>query len=175
AKVVVQPGTPYIPSQLIASRNAIETTYQDLGYQNAIVERKTEFTENGTRVAVTFVVQEGPQVFVDRVLIVGNVRTSPDIVERELQVKAGDAFSASAVNESQRRLTSLGLFRRVQIAELPHGAGTTRDLLVTVEESPATTIDYGLGAEGRILPRQDPNGFATDELDVAPRAFFGYG
>src|SRR5207244_6879648 len=73
AKVVVQPGTPYIPSQLIASRNAIETTYQDLGYQNAIVERKTEFTEGGTRVDVAFVVREGPQVFVDRVLIVGNV------------------------------------------------------------------------------------------------------
>jgi len=175
AKVVAQPGTPYIPGQLVASRNAIETTYSDLGYQNAVVEARTEFIDGGTRVDVEFVVREGPQVFVDRVLIVGNVRTRPDIVERELQVKAGDPFSASAVGESQRRLTSLGLFRRVQITELRHGAETTRDLLVTVEESPATTIDYGLGAEGRVLPRQDENGFATDKLDVAPRAFLGYG
>jgi outer membrane protein insertion porin family len=175
AKVVVQPGTPYIPGQLLASRNAIETMYQDLGYQGVVVEPRTEFTEGGTRVDVAFVVREGPQVFVDRVLIVGNVRTSPDIVERELQMKAGDPFSASAVSESQRRLTSLGLFRRVQIAELRHGAEATRDLLVTVEESPATTVDYGLGAEGRVLPRQDQNGFATDKLDVAPRTFFGYG
>ena len=175
AKITLQAGAPYVPRQLIASRSALERSYQDLGYQNVTVDPRMEFADNGTRVDVTFVVQEGPQVFVDRVLIVGNVRTSPDIVERELQVKAGVPLSASAVSESQRRLTSLGLFRRVQISELRHGAETTRDLLVTVEESPATTIDYGLGAEGRVLPRQDPNGFATDELDVAPRAFFGYG
>ena len=174
-QITLQAGAPYVPRQLIASRGALERSYQDLGYQNVTVDPRTEFAEDGTRVAVTFVVQEGSQVFVDRVLIVGNVRTRPDIVERELQMKAGDPFSVSAVNESQRRLTSLGLFRRVQIAELRHGAETTRDLLVTVEESPATTIDYGLGAEGRILPQQDPNGFATENLDVAPRTFFGYG
>ena len=175
AKVVVQPGAPYIPAQLVASRNAMESAYQDLGYQAAIVEPRTEFSEGGTRVDVGFLVQEGPRVFVDRVLIVGNVRTSTDTIERELQTKPGDPFSTSAINESQRKLTSLGLFRRVQITELRHAAETTRDLLVTIEESPPSTIGYGLGAEGRLLARQDENGVATDQFDVAPRTFFEYG
>jgi outer membrane protein insertion porin family len=175
AKVVVQPGAPYIPGQLIASRNAMESAYQDLGYQAAIVEPRTEFSEGGTRVDVSFLVQEGSQIFVDRVLIVGNVRTSTDTIERELQMKPGDPFSTSAINESQRKLTSLGLFRRVQISELRHAAETTRDLLVTIEESPPSTIGYGLGAEGRLLARQDENGVATDRFDVAPRTFFEYG
>ena len=175
AKVVVQPGAPYIPAQLAASRNAMESAYQDIGYQTAVVEPRTEFSEDGTRVDVAFLVQEGQRVFVDRVLIVGNVRTSTDTIERELQTKPGDPFSTSAINESQRKLTSLGLFRRVQITELRHAAETTRDLLVTIEESPPSSIGYGLGAEGRLLARQDENGVATDQFDIAPRTFFEYG
>jgi len=175
SRVVLQPGAPYIPAQVAASRNAMESAYQDLGYQAAVVEPITEFSDGGTRVDVAFVVQEGPRVFVDRVLIVGNVRTSTDTIERELQTKSGDPFSTSAINESQRKLTSLGLFRRVQITELRHAAETTRDLLVTIEESPPSTIGYGLGAEGRLLARQDENGVASDQFDIAPRTFFEYG
>ena len=67
--------------------------YQDLGYQSADVEPRTEFHEDGTRVDVAFLVREGPRVFVDHVLIVGNVRTSTDTIERELQIKPGDPFS----------------------------------------------------------------------------------
>ena len=87
-------------------------------------------------------------MFVDHVLIVGNVRTQTETIERELQIKAGDPFSLAAINESQRRLTALGLFRRARITELRHGGETTRDLLVTIEEAPPTTSGYGGGVEG---------------------------
>ena len=97
---------------------------------------------------MTFAIREGPQVFVDHVLIVGNVRTSTSTIERELQLKPGDPFSLGAINDSQRRLAALGLFRRARITELRHGDETTRDLLVTVEEAPPTTIGYGGGVEG---------------------------
>ena len=67
-------------------------------------------------------------------------------------MKAGDPFSLGAINESQRRLTALGLFRRARITELRHGGETTRDLLVTIEEAPPTTIGYGGGIEaGRVI------------------------
>jgi len=72
------------------------------------------------------------------------------MIERELRVKAGDPFSLSAINESQRRLAALGLFRRARISELRHGGETTRDLLVTIEEAPPTTVDYGGGVEGKL-------------------------
>jgi outer membrane protein insertion porin family len=175
AKVGLQTGSSYVPGQLNVNRGALELAYQDRGYQSATVEPRPQFSEGGTRVAVQFAIREGPQVFVDRVLIVGNVRTSTETVEHELQVKPGDPFSLSAINDGQRRLTSLGLFRRVQITELRHGAETARDLLVTIEEAPPTTVGYGLGAEGRVLVAQDANGVATQRFDLAPRTFFEYG
>ena len=133
--------------------------------------------ENGTRVDVAFAIREGPQVFVDHVLIVGNVRTSTETIERELQVKPGDPFSLGAINESQRRLTALGLFRRARITELRHGDETTRDLLVTVEEAPPTTIGYGGGVEGRLRRRRSRRrtASAAEQFEFAPRAFFEIG
>jgi outer membrane protein insertion porin family len=128
-------------------------------------------------VQVGFAVREGPQVFVDHVLIVGNVRTSNETIERELQVKPGDPFSLSAINDSQRRLTALGLFRRARITELRHGEETARDLLVTIEEAPATTLGYGGGVEGklRVVGSSADGGQVSERFEVAPRAFFEIG
>jgi len=177
ARIGLASGGPFVPGQLAIDREAIQAMYNDRGYPNATVEARTAFSENNTHVAVTYAVQEGSQVFVDHVLIVGNVRTSTETIERELQVGPGDPFGLQAINESQRRLSSLGLFRRVRLAELQHGEETKRDLLVTVEEAPATTVDGGVGAEGRILvvPESESGGVAAQRFDVAPRMFFGYG
>jgi outer membrane protein insertion porin family len=177
ARVSLRAGAPYVPGQLAADRDAIQLAYQDLGYESASVEATTAFSQNDTHVAATFVIREGPQVFVDHVLIVGNVRTSASTIERALQMKTGDPFSLGAINEGQRRLTALGLFRRTRITELRHGGETTRDLLVTVEEAPPTTIGYGGGVEvGQVVTAatQDST-VAHNELDFAPRAFFQVG
>jgi outer membrane protein insertion porin family len=176
ARLSLRPGEPYMPGRLAADRDTIQLAYQDLGYASASVDALPSFSQNDTHVAVSFVIREGPRVFVDHVLIVGNVRTTTSTIERELRVKAGDPFSLAAINESQRRLTALGLFRRARITELRHGGETTRDLLVTIEEAPPTTIGYGGGVEaGRVTVEPDDGGVATEQLDFAPRAFFEIG
>jgi outer membrane protein insertion porin family len=175
ARAGVQPASPYVADRLETARAAILTMYRDLGYENAAVAVTPQSSDDPTRVAVAFAIREGPQVLVDHVLIVGNVRTATETIERELQVKSGQPFALAAINETQRRLTGLGLFRRVRISELRHGDETTRDLLVAVEEAPATSIGIGGGIEGRLVAGTSPEGPATDELDLAPRAFFQIG
>jgi outer membrane protein assembly complex protein YaeT len=171
------PGAPFVPSLLAVDRDAIQLAYQNLGYQNGTVEARPQFSPDGTRVTLAFEVREGPQVFVDHVLIVGNVRTRTGTIERELQVKPGDPFSLAALNESQRRLTALGLFRRARITELRHGDEALRDVLVTIEEASPTTIGYGGGLEGRlrVVRRAEDGGVAAERFEVAPRAFFDAG
>jgi outer membrane protein insertion porin family len=175
-RVVLKAGAPFVPGQVAVDRDAVQLAYQDLGYESATVDARPEFSQNDTHVTLNFAVREGPQVFVDHVLIVGNVRTKTETVEREMRVKPGDPFSLSAINESQRRLTALGLFRRARITELRHGAESARDLLVTIEEAPPTTIGYGGGVEvGRIVTTPPEGGVAQEKLDVAPRASFEIG
>ena len=124
-----------------------------------------------------FEIHEGVRVYVEHVLIVGNVRTSSNTILRELQLKPGDPLSAAARIESQRRLATLGLFRRIQINELRHGDEATRDLVVLVEEAPANTIGFGGGFEVRLRPvrtEENPD-FATERLEFAPRGSFELG
>jgi len=174
--VTLQPGAPLVPGRLALDRDSLQAAYQDRGYENATVRPRTSYGGDPGRVTVTFDIEEGPQVFVDHVLIVGNVRTSTDTIERELVVKAGEPLSVAKVNESQRRLLSLGLFRRVRINELGHGDETRRDLIVTIEESPPATIGYGGGLEGKLIETQDEaTGIASTSFIVAPRASFEVG
>ena len=168
----LQPGRPYVDTQLVLDRDAIQARYADLGYPNVTVDANPGFSADRTSAAPLFTVREGTRIFVDHVLIVGNVRTSTQSIERELQLKPGDALSESAKIESRRRLATLGLFRRIQLSELEHGDEAKRDILVTVEESPATTMVYGLGAEGRLRVVRTVAEGTSDRLDVAPRGSF---
>jgi outer membrane protein assembly factor BamA len=63
------------------------------------------------------------------------------------------------------------LFRRTRITELRHGDETTRDLLVTVEEAPPTTVGYGGGFEAVQSVGTNASGTAETEIDIAPSAF----
>ena len=72
-----------------------------------------------------------------------------------------------------KRLAELGLFRRVRITELPRSGSLSRDVLVDVEETDATTIDYGGGFEiclashYRIAAANPKTKFKGSEMPVA--------
>jgi outer membrane protein insertion porin family len=168
----LQPGRPYLDAQLALDRDAIQGQYLNRGYPGATVEANPNFSADRTSAEPVFTVREGPLIVVDHVLIVGNVRTSTETIERELRVKSGDPLSESAKIEGRQRLATLGLFRRVQIGELALGDEGRRDLIVTVEESPPTTIEVGGGVEGRVRVVPNNQGVASERFEIAPRASF---
>ena len=96
----------------------------------------------------------------------GNTRTDPAVIRRELQFREGQPLGQEALIESQRRLSALGLFRRVRIAPLPHGSPNNPDVIVTVEEALRTTIGYGGGAEIDRVLTAGPEGQAQEDLRV---------
>lgn len=176
ALIQSRPGTPYYAPQASADRDEILRTYLNLGYAAATVGVVGEVPEDETPMDLLFQIEEGPQTIVDRILVVGNVNTDQEVILRELQLRSGRPLGAEALFESQRRLSALGLFRRVRITELTHGSTNRHDILVTVEEAPATTIGYGGGLE--VTPRlreAGPGGEAEERLEFAPRGFFDIG
>ena len=171
AGLALRPGAEFFATQLAIDRDAVQAKYANLGFQHATVESDPSLAADGRSASIVFRVREGPQIFVEHVLLVGNRRTRAETIERELQIKAGDAMGQDAVVETQRRMTALGLFRRTRISQLSHGDENRRDLLITVEEAPPTTVGYGGGFEvGPAIRETD--GVAVEELEFAPRAFF---
>jgi outer membrane protein insertion porin family len=160
---------------VVAGRGRIDLEYRNRGYDSVAVASDSTFAADDTRANVVFKINEGPQVIVDHIIIVGNQRISTRTIERELLLREGQPLGYSALIESRARLFALGLFRRIQIEPLAHAGEARRDVLVEVEESPPTVLGYGGGLEGGSLLRTGPNGVAEEQFEVAPRGFFQIG
>jgi len=168
-------GEGFYQRQAEDDRDAILLSYANRGYPQASVMLDPQMSADRTRVNLRFTIREGPRILVDHILIVGNTRVSTETIERQLTIKAGMPLALSDLVESRRRLVALGLFRQVRIAEV-QGAGERRDVLVSVEEGPLTTIGYGGGLEaGRYVRRDTPESQPQERFQVAPRGFFEVG
>ena len=60
---------------------------------------------------MTFDIQEGPRVYVERINISGNTRTLDKVIRREFRLAEGDAFITAKVRRSQQRLKQPRLLR----------------------------------------------------------------
>jgi outer membrane protein insertion porin family len=174
-KTVISPGRAYVAAELVADRDGLEAEYRDRGYLSASVSPKTAFAENDTQVDVHFSIDEGPQILIDHIIIIGNRRTKAKTIEDELVVHEGGPLGEAAIAESRIKLNALQLFRNVQIEPVAHGSEPRRDLIVRVEEAPPTFLGLGAGVEGGYQVRTGPTGLAEDQFEVAPRGFFQIG
>ena len=106
--------------------------------------RLTRHAESNT-IDLTFEVNEGPRVYVDRINIKGNTRTLDKVIRREVRIAEGDAFNRVLVDRSRARVRSLGYFKEVEIEEKPGSAPDRTELDVTVEEQSTGSLSVGVG------------------------------
>jgi outer membrane protein insertion porin family len=136
-------GDWYNAAEVEKSIKTVTDTLHDRGY--AFVEVIPEITRDrdGHTVDVTFAVSEGPRVYVERVDIVGNVRTLDKVIRREFWLVEGDAFTPSRLAQSERAIKKLGFFKNVEITA-SQGSGPDFTV-VTAEVEEQTTGEVGLG------------------------------
>jgi outer membrane protein assembly factor BamA len=174
----LQSGGPFVAGFVPADRDAIKDQYDQRGYSSAVVDVRPQISDDRQTASVTVeVVAEGPRTVLDRVIIVGNRRVSQaTILAAVAPLKQGQAIGTADRIDLQQRLASLGLFRRINIAEAPHADGELgTDLVITVEESPATTIAPGAGIEAGFRQRSAAGGGTVSKLEVSPRASLEFG
>ncbi len=175
AAIEVGPGMPFYGPRARAAAAAILLRYLNEGYETAQVDVKPRLDESGETADVTFLVREGPQIFVDHVLVVGNRQISASTIRRELALRPGEPLGRDEIDQTRRGLTALGIFRRIELREFSHGAAHRRDVVVVVDEAPATRIGYGGGLEASQRLRAAASGAAVEQLEFAPRGFFEIG
>jgi len=116
-----------------------------LGYAFVEVRPQVKRNREAKTVDVTFNVQEGPRVYVDRINISGNVRTADKVIRREMQLAEGDAFSTAKMRRSRQRIRNLGFFDRVDINNVPGSAPDRTTVNVAVRERSTGEISFGAG------------------------------
>jgi len=101
------------------------------GYAFAQVRPRGDRDFENKRINVTFVVEEGPRVYVERIEIRGNTRTRDWVIRREFDIGEGDAYNRVLVDRAERRLKNLGYFKSIKITNEPGSAPDRVILLVT--------------------------------------------
>jgi outer membrane protein insertion porin family len=168
-----QTGQPLRDAQVREDRIAIQQLYLNQGFQSVVVSARVSAEPPFT---VEFEIAEGLQTIVDHLIVVGNRRVSTETILAEVVLRPGLPFGQGARLESQRRLADLAIFRRISISQAGEGRTDGHvDVIVQVEEAPATTVGYGGGLEvGRRL-RTAVGGGPEDTFRVAPRGFLELG
>jgi outer membrane protein insertion porin family len=165
AVLATRAGEPLVAVDIEADRDRLLGVLLDRGFRLAVIGASVALSPDKTGARIQFRVDEGPRVYIDHVIVVGNNRIAESTIRQELLIRPGEPMGQQAIEESQRRLAALGVFRRVTMTELQHEGDDRRDILVTVEESPATTLGYGGGVEFQ----------EVENIEFAPRGFFEIG
>jgi len=144
-ELALHEGQPYRVADVARSRETLLSAWRRAGYLEAKVASEVALSDARDEARVSLVVEPGQRTIVEHVVLAGLDRTRDVTVEREMRLRPGEAFSFERVLESQRRLLSLGIFERVQIAELDPGRERRRDVVVSVQEAPRTSWSWGIG------------------------------
>lgn len=171
-------GGSYYAPQVVDDRDAIRLLYLNDGYEQVVVTVETRFDDDLKAVDLTYRISKGPRVIIEHILVVGNNAVESQTIRREIALREGGPLGLADVVESRRRLNALGLFRRVDFREFSHGAGNRRDVVLVVDEAPATRLAYGGGLElsQRLRRMTDKVGSqAVERIEFAPRGFFEIG
>lgn len=140
-------GGPWDARATEGARRQLELILAGAGYPEGRVE--AEVTTEPGAARVRFRADPGPFVRVGSVAVAGLGRTRPGVVRRELEhagVEPGQTLSRTALLKAQRQLSELGLFRRVELAQIPgQERGDERGVVVRCEEGEQRSYLFGLG------------------------------
>jgi len=165
--LTVQPGDWYNSEAVEHSIAVLTDALGNRGY--AFVEVKPDITRNREEHTLDLVlnVAEGPQVYVDRIDINGNLRTLDKVIRREFRLVEGDAFNTNKMQRSKDRVKNLGFFKKVETTSSPGSAPDRTLITVEVEEQSTGELSLGLGFSTSDGPLAD--------ISIRERNFLGRG
>ena len=165
--VRTRPGSVFDGSQ-------VERTIEDLtfqlarrGFAFAQVQPRGDRDYANHTINVTYMIDEGPRVYVERIDIRGNTKTRDYVIRREFAVSEGDPYNKVLIDKTERRLRNTQYFQSVAITTEP---GSTPDRVVVV----VTVADQSTGSFSVSGGYSTDNGFIA-EVTMEEKNFLGRG
>ena len=165
--VTVHSGEFYDAEAVEHSISLLTDAIGNRGYAFIEIKPRASRHRRERTIDVAFEIGEGPQVYVQRIDVVGNVRTLDKVIRREFQLVEGDAFNSSKMTRSQQRIKNLGFFKKVEVTNKPGSEPDKTIVTVEVEEQSTGELSLGLGFSTTDGPLTD--------ISVHERNFLGRG
>ena len=152
SRVVTEEGETYNADEIEESITVLTEAVGDLGYAFVDIRPRVDKDVENRIINLTYDIQEGPKVFVERIEIEGNERTLDEVIRREFRLVEGDAFNATKLRRSRQRVQDLGFFRTVTV-DTEEGTQDDRSVVrVAVEEQPTGDLTFGAGFSTTVGP-----------------------
>jgi len=160
-------GATYNASLIDKTTEKLTLAIAEQGYAFARVRPRAIPDPANHTISITYQVDEGPRIYIERINIIGNERTKDFVIRREFRLAEGDAYNPLMVDRAKKRLEALGLFKAVDVRRSP---GTAQDrvvLDVMITEQSTGELSFGAGystSEGVI-----------GDVSITERNLFGNG
>lgn len=163
----VEVGDAYDGDKIQKTGETLTREVARRGYAFSEVRPRGDRNAANHTVSIGFVIDEGPRVYIERINIRGNTRTREYVIRREFDIGEGDPYNKVLIDRAERRLNSLGFFKKVKIT---NEAGSSPDRViidVDVEDQPTGSFGVSGGYS-------TSDGFIA-ELSVSESNFLGRG
>ena len=143
--LTVSEGQTYNVERIDKSIDALVYAAGTKGYAFVDVHPRVKRNRETRIIDLTFELNEGPRVYVEKINLKGNNRTLDKVVRREFRLAEGDAYNRILVDRSKTRIKGLGYFKKVEITQEPGSAPDRTTLNVELEEQSTGELSIGAG------------------------------
>ena len=142
--ISTQQGNRYSVSKLQDSAQKMAYLATTQGFAFADVRPRIDRDVTTNSFSITYLVDEGARVYVERINIYGNEKTRDFVIRRELGFSEGDPFNRSIVGKGKGNIEALNYFSAVNITTERGSAPDKVIINIAVVEN--STGDYGFTA-----------------------------
>jgi outer membrane protein insertion porin family len=145
SELLTSEGATYDQSAMDRTTERLTLVVSEKGFAFARV-RPRAVRQPGTRVIdVTYVIDQGPRIYIERINIIGNLRTHDHVIRREFRLAEGDAYNPLMVDKARKRLQGLGFFKTVEVKRRAGSAADRVVLDVELVEQSTGELSFGAG------------------------------
>jgi outer membrane protein insertion porin family len=141
----VKSGNLYNANLIKDDIASIKNSASTYGYSFVQINSNKKFDNEKKQVNINYLIDEGPKVYINKIIINGNTRTTDKVIRRQLSITEGDSYSKYAINLSKNKIQALQYFSKVSITEEKDEAFDKINLIIDVEEKNTGEATIGAG------------------------------
>ncbi len=119
--------------------------YSDEGYAYAEISPRVDHHPEEHPADVTYVINKGPLVYFEKIIIAGNTKTRDKVVRRELMIYEQEIYSGKRLKRGARNLYRLDFFEDIKLNTVQGNAQDKMIVKIDVTEKPTGAFSFGGG------------------------------
>jgi outer membrane protein insertion porin family len=142
----LEAGRRFRDMELNQDEISLIETFSTFGYPYVIVDYELKLNQATNEVTVIWKINSGPACYFGDIEITGNEHVSTDFISKQISINPGDQFSRRSIDETQKKLFSIGLFRVVIVkTELDESVNNILLSKIELKEAPRWSTRFGVG------------------------------